>query len=547
MRFNHSMGLVSFMQRALHKGALILVVLVIAGCATTTPQPAHMKSEPATQPVPVTAGGHNNGKEFADGSIAALVELLKQKNVISADEAARIIERSATQAVSAREPVMTARTERGELTGTPAAGAPMAPGKAPYDQVSQQVPAQAARDMQIEEKIAAAVPDWVKRIRFGGDVRLRYENDRYDDNNADFAKPSAPTQLMNTKIDQDKFKYRVRIGAEAQVSEQLTAIVRLSTGNTTNPVSTNNIMGDYMNKDNVVFDRAYLKWQPADFLAVYGGRMPNPWFTPSWLVWDDDLNFEGVAVNMELPFAGSWKSFLNAGAFPLDDYEFSSRDKWFVGGQLGLERKNKEGISARIGAAYYYFSNITGIRNDPLQPGETDWTAPLYQQKGNTLFNISADPAVIKTALASEFEEFNVGGTLDIGFWHPYHVVLAGDYVKNVGFDKSDVARRTGISDPEEDTTGYNVGLSVGYPEKEKFGQWKASLTYKSIGADAVVDAFTDSDFHLGGTNAEGWILATDFTLRKNIWLTLKWLTADEISGPPLAIDVFFVDLNARF
>jgi hypothetical protein len=119
--------------------------------------------------------------------------------------------------------------------------------------------------------------------------------------------------------------------------------------------------------------------------------------------------------------------------------------------------------------------------------------------------------------------------------------------VKNVGFDKSDVARRTGISDPEEDTTGYNIGLSVGYPEKEKFGQWKASLTYKSIGADAVVDAFTDSDFHLGGTNAEGWILATDFTLRKNIWLTLKWLTADEISGPPLAIDVFFVDLNARF
>jgi len=545
MRFGKSMALVTSVQRALHKGTLTLFLLVFFGCATTAPQPALMKSVNTAQPGDALGEDQSRRKELSDASIVALLELLKQKNVISADEAARIIERSAMQA--AKEPVITSRTESRERIEPVTTSEPTAPGKVPSEQVAQQVRAKAPGDMQIEEKIAAAVPDWVNRIRFGGDVRLRYENDRYDDNNADFAKPSDPTQLMNTKIDQDKFKYRVRFGAEAQVSEQLTAFVRVSTGNTTNPVSTNNILGDYMNKDNVVFDRAYLKWQPADFLSVYGGRMPNPWFTPSWLVWDDDLNFEGVAITMKLPVTGSWSTFFNAGAFPLDDYEFSSHDKWLAGGQIGLERKDRQGISAKIGAAYYYFSNITGIRNNPLHPGATDWTAPLYQQKGNTLFNISADPAVIKTALASGFEELNVGGTLDIGFWDPYHVVLAGDYVKNFGFDKSSVARRTGNPDPEEDTTGYNIGLSVGHPEKETFGQWKASLTYRSVGADAVIDAFTDSDFHLGGTNAEGWILGADFTLRKNIWLALKWITADEISGPPLAIDVLFVDINARF
>jgi hypothetical protein len=61
------------------------------------------------------------------------------------------------------------------------------------------------------------------------------------------------------------------------------------------------------------------------------------------------------------------------------------------------------------------------------------------------------------------------------------------------------------------------------------------------------MDAFTDSDFHLGGTNAKGWYLGTDFALRKNVWLALRWITANEISGPPLAIDVLFFDLNARF
>ncbi len=32
-------------------------------------------------------------------------------------------------------------------------------------------------------ELAAAAPEWTKRVRFGGDVRLRYENDRFDDKN----------------------------------------------------------------------------------------------------------------------------------------------------------------------------------------------------------------------------------------------------------------------------------------------------------------------------------------------------------------------------
>jgi hypothetical protein len=64
---------------------------------------------------------------------------------------------------------------------------------------------------------------------------------------------------------------------------------------------------------------------------------------------------------------------------------------------------------------------------------------------------------------------------------------------------------------------------------------------------DAVVDAFTDSDFHLGGTNAKGYMLSAAYGLGRNVWLRARWLSAREVDGPPLDIDVLQLDLQAGF
>ena len=61
------------------------------------------------------------------------------------------------------------------------------------------------------------------------------------------------------------------------------------------------------------------------------------------------------------------------------------------------------------------------------------------------------------------------------------------------------------------------------------------------------MDAFTDSDFHLGGTNAKGYTLHGSIGLGRNTSLQLRWLSATEVSGPPLAVDVIHVDLSAKF
>jgi hypothetical protein len=62
-----------------------------------------------------------------------------------------------------------------------------------------------------------------------------------------------------------------------------------------------------------------------------------------------------------------------------------------------------------------------------------------------------------------------------------------------------------------------------------------------------VLDAFTDSDFHLGGTNAKGWILGGKYGLLENTYISARYLSADEIEGPPLGIDVLQLDLVSEF
>jgi hypothetical protein len=141
------------------------------------------------------------------------------------------------------------------------------------------------------------------------------------------------------------------------------------------------------------------------------------------------------------------------------------------------------------------------------------------------------------------------------------HVILTGDYVRNIGFDAQEIATRTGLSASRtggigKQVNGYQVKLAVGMPNTYKANDWQAFAGYKYLEADAVMDAYTDSDFHLGGTNAKGWLVGASYGIDKNAWLTARWYSADEINPrlnsngvaiSPLGIDVLMLDLNAKF
>ena len=325
------------------------------------------------------------------------------------------------------------------------------------------------------------------------------------------------------------------------------------------PVSTNQTLGNTGNKYTLVLDRAFLKLSPVSDLTLWGGRIPNPFFSTD-LVWDDDVNFEGAAVNYA---PGSqepqreFKPFVTAGVFPLQEVEskagVAARDKWLVAAQAGLEWVPSTRARFKFGAGYYAYRNMAGTRNPtPTTTGQYDLSAPQFRQKGNSLFVIDSDANNNGTqddpvyGLATDYRIANLTMVADFANFFPVHVIGSFDWARNIGFDQAKVLARTSQS-IEPETDGYQARLTIGYPKISERHEWQAFVGYRYLERDAVLDAFTDSDFHLGGTNHKGFMMGGQYGIYKNTSLSARWMSSDQISGLPLSIDVFQLDLNAKF
>jgi len=252
--------------------------------------------------------------------------------------------------------------------------------------------------------------------------------------------------------------------------------------------------------------------------------------------------------------------FLTVGAFPLQEVELSSHDKWMWAAQSGLDWVFADTTRLRAGVGYYDYKNITA-RPNALGSRINDWTAPLFFTKGNSLAQISneTDPSLEPrlVGLASDFDIVDAIVSVDYGGFGANHVMLTGNYSDNLGFDRREILQRTG-QNLKEHTRAYQIRFDVGRPDLTKFGDWQLWLAYKYLESDSVLDAFTDSNFHLSGTNAKGWMLGVNYGLTRNTWLNARWLTAKAIDenrkgllagggAGPFDVDVLLVDLNARF
>lgn len=444
-----------------------------------------------------------------------------------------------------------------------------------------------------------ALPEWTRKFKLSGDLRLRSRNDYMaKDNiepgpfyenvmniNAAGGQTNAGIDAFrNTKADRHRFQERLRLGIDADLGEGLTAGVRLATSNINDPVSTNQTLGQTGRSYDFRVDRAFLQYDLVDddkfkWLTLSGGRIKNPWVTGgaeftggSELVWDTDLSFEGFAATvrhrlgdhgaMDVNGGSVPMVFATVGAFPLQEFEFTQHDKWMLGGQLGLDWKFASQDNLLLNVAYYDFSNVTAVPNTNTgvaglcsnNSRQNSASRPEYVQGGNSLAGICRANASSNEfgllGLASEFKVVNINAVYDLALFSPTHVRLLADYAKNIGFDTNRVSAARALSvGPalDEKTTAWQVRMDVGWNRIDVAGNWSAFVGYKYVGRDAVLDAYTDSDFHGGGTNVKGWMLGGNYGLMKNVWLTGRWLSADIITGPPFGMDVLQVDVNTRF
>ncbi|MDO8450821.1 MAG: putative porin [Rhodoferax sp.] len=477
-----------------------------------------------------------------------LIQILVQQGVLTQEKSDQLVKQAE---VKAQETV--AAQKKADAGVVRVQYIPESVRKQIADEVREEVVAQAKVERWGD---ANAIPEWVDRFKFDGDLRLGYQVDSFSDSNAPEPYFQVTGQnIANTTEDRQRTRLRARLGITAKVTPDVSAAFRLSTGNTTEPVSTNQTLGQTGNKYSFVLDRAYLKAHSPTFLpwlTASAGRIPNPFFSTD-LLWDDDLNFEGLALQFEDSVASAkvWRPFGTIGIFPLEDIQRSisnqAKSKWLAGAQIGLEWVPSNATRAKVGLGVYDYKNISGIRNDYKSSIYND-TAPAFRQKGNTLFDIDNDGDINTNlyALAADYQLVNLTGMVDFNLYNPVHVILAGDFVKNVGYSSSKILARSGQNVSPE-TTGYLARVAVGMPTMLLQDDWQLSLTYRYVEADAVLDAFTDSDFHLGGTNSKGFIVGAQYGLSKSTWLSARWLSSQEISGLPLSINTFQMLFNAKF
>jgi hypothetical protein len=399
---------------------------------------------------------------------------------------------------------------------------------------------------------------------------------------------AGPDAFLNTTQDISLLRERLRLGIDVNIAEGLNAGIRLATGNIRNPVSTNQSLGNYGARWEFTVDRAYLKYDMLDnnkfnWLTFEGGRMQNPWFNVSGfsvseLVWDADLSFEGLAGTVRYRFNSDRSNyevgartptvFATAGAFPLQNSDgFTSHEKWMFGGQVGVDWGFANQDALKAGIAYYDYTDIQAVINKNVvntcdtNSAASNFSVPEFMQFGNSLTSICnqgtidnpGDPGG-QVGLVSDFNIINANLSYDIARFAPIHVKLSGDYAKNLGFNQQAILDYTGQNISDQ-TDAWQVRLDVGWPKINHFGSWNVFTGYKRTEANAVLDAFNDSNFHLGGTNAKGWMLGGNFGLVKNVWLTGRWFSADVISGRdfgleapiPYGVDLLLLDLNTRF
>lgn len=540
------------------------------------------------------------------GTTLNLIKLLVDGGLLSQEKADQLVKQAQQDAAPADAAAAQQAAPAPATAGAPRSGVI----RVPYvpeslrnqmrDEIKQEVLNQARSERWGEP---GALPAWARRINFEGDVRFRLQSEDWDrrnvsaaegeglafQNDAAYEGPIAwAPDLTNTQDRRDRMTLRARFGLTSDLAFGFKTGLRLSTGNA-QAVSTSQTLGGSngnFSKYSVLLDRAWIQWTPyqPDVTAIVG-RFSSPYFGGD-LIWPDDMNFDGVAVKATHAFNDANKVFVNAGAFPLSEFQSDAADAWLYGAQVGAIFKPDASSQFDIGLGYYDFNNIEG-NFDPMYrdtantfgAADKSYLSSEYKkavrQRGNTLIRINQPVAAAGSAtavapvwgLASKFRPLTLSAAYNHQGFEGLNIRISADFINNTAFSQADIRRRAqpGANiDLAKKTHAWQARAQIGSTKQELLGDWSAYLGWRRFERDAWVDAFTDTTWHLGGTNYVGWTLGgayyvgprTSLGARVTSTRNLTDGRTETLSGgaevPNLSsirqrVDVLQVELNSRF
>ncbi|EPJ89795.1 MAG: putative porin [Pseudomonas sp.] len=306
-----------------------------------------------------------------------------------------------------------------------------------------------------EQKVA-----WATKTQFKGDVRVRQETINIDG--------------QTNSQDKDRQRIRARLGAYTEINPQVSTGIRIATGGSSDARSTNQDLDGYFVKKDLWLDLGFIDYAPTAVknLHVIGGKMNQPWVSMGDVIWDGDINPEGLATTYSLPLGGKTELFGSAGYYTLKDNidgegtQFR-HDLSMTAGQLGARFAPTDNLKVTLGGSVYAFDN--------------DKDSAALRVNGNT---------------TNQFRLYEGFGQIDIsGLGLP--LALYGQYVvNNDSTDDQDTAWLAGVK-----TKVFGFGLDYNYRDTQR---------------NAVVGAFTDSDFANGTTGSRGHKIKVGYEIDKN-------------------------------
>ena len=358
------------------------------------------------------------------------------------------------------------------------------------DQKEQQIARQAQQET--NEQIAATAKKtnelssfdqklaWAAKTQLKGDVRFRHETIKID---------GTPN---NGGKDKDRERIRARLGAFTEINSQVDTGIRVATGSSDDARSTNQDLDGYFNKKSIWLDLGYIDYHPTQIknLHVIGGKMLQPWVSMGDVIWDSDINPEGLALTYKYPLGSSAELFGSLGNYSLKDnvngdgVQFRN-DLRMTAGQLGSRFSLTDNLKLTLGGSVYAFQN-----DEDSRCPTTTGTTPGCLTPSETVANTTAGNAS-EYRLYEGFSQVDIGGlAVPLSFY--------GQYVQN-----------TKATDKDKDTA-WLLGA------KSKVFGFNLDYNYRDVQRYAVVGAFTDSDFAGGFTGARGHKFKVGYDIDKN-------------------------------
>ncbi len=336
-------------------------------------------------------------------------------------------------------------------------------------------------------------------IELKGDIRLR-------------------TQVEDKKNDSNerrtRQRIRFRLKGKAEVTDQTQVKFGFATGSA-DQRSTNQTLENSFQTPDIRLDYAFVSHKVTDVLTVFGGKMKNPLWTPSDLLWDSDINPDGAAFRYNHDM-DSFELILNTGAFVLDDKNGSDPSLFVI---QPIAKMMIGDIKATGGLGVYFTKNVKN--NTDLDSKDAGDTA-----KPDSYGN-GRDKEYIPIVLSGQLD---IHDTFGLELIRPF-----GEIVYNTNSPASD-AEKGGIA-----------GVKFGNKKVKGFGTWQVKASYRYLQSDAWLDVLPDSDAYGGKTNSKGFEVAVKYGLTKAVAVGLDVYSMDKISGDTQKQTLAQLDLSVKF